>query len=302
MEGIGAAVRRPRGIPAPAGGMSSGDAPPISLLVLQKEKRAVHGPKRKNATAGRSAQAQPSCRRRGWARGSLGYTLRRFSLPLAWWLMGLLQRADEDIGPYGNAESHSPAVGADAHIRPLVQTPTTARVARSEAERAEREAGQMRSCTPTNHRTRAAGIRHQACTAPRRARRTVPVNPQAPCTGARQSAFFSYTGRGAFSFWARPKREWGAHPPVETAPLREQPPWPLFSGRKRKRTAFRRSKRPLMPGDGPSDTHPSAAASPHGCRSGWTRCPHGPASPEWSAGPHRSPADGRRRSGAGCGA
>ena len=115
-----------------------------------------------------------------WARGSLGYTLRRFSLPLAWWLMGLLQRADEDIGPYGNAESHSPAVGADAHIRPLVQTPTTARVARSEAERAEREAGQMRSCTPTNHRTRAAGIRHQACTAPRRARRTVPVNPQAP--------------------------------------------------------------------------------------------------------------------------
>ena len=137
MEGIGAAVRRPRGIPAPAGGMSSGDAPPISLLVLQKEKRAVHGPKRKNATAGRSAQAQPSCRRRGWARGSLGYTLRRFSLPLAWWLMGLLQRADEDIGPYGNAESHSPAVGADAHIRPLVQTPTTARVARSEAERAE---------------------------------------------------------------------------------------------------------------------------------------------------------------------
>ena len=28
-----------------------------------------------------------------------------------------------------------------------------------------------------------------------------------------QSAFFSYTGRGAFSFWVRPKREWGAHLP-----------------------------------------------------------------------------------------
>ena len=132
--------------------------------------------------------------------------------------------------------------------------------------------------------------------------RRPPSRAEGHCTGARQSAFFSYTGRGAFSFWARPKREWGAHPPVETAPLREQPPWPLFSGRKRKRTAFRRSKRPLMPGDGPSDTHPSAAASPHGCRSGWTRCPHGPASPGWTAGPRRFPAGGRQRSGAGCGA
>ena len=236
MEGIGAAVRRPRGIPAPAGGMSSGDAPPISLLVLQKEKRAVHGPKRKNATAGRSAQAQPSCRRRGWARGSLGYTLRRFSLPLAWWLMGLLQRADEDIGPYGNAESHSPAVGADAHIRPLVQTPTTARVARSEAERAEREAGQMRSCTPTNHRTRAAGIRHQACTAPRRARRTVPVNPQAPSHAdprrarratapERVKAPFSLTPGAARSLFGQDQKENGGRIPRGNGPLREQPRW-----------------------------------------------------------------------------
>ena len=28
-----------------------------------------------------------------------------------------------------------------------------------------------------------------------------------------QKRFFSYTGRGAFSFWVRPKREWGAHLP-----------------------------------------------------------------------------------------
>ena len=33
----------------------------------------------------------------------------------------LVQRADEGIGPYGDAESHSPAVGADALIRPVVQ-------------------------------------------------------------------------------------------------------------------------------------------------------------------------------------
>ena len=47
------------------------EAPPISLLVLPKEKRAVHGPKRKNASAGRSAPARTSCRRRGMAGGPL---------------------------------------------------------------------------------------------------------------------------------------------------------------------------------------------------------------------------------------
>ncbi len=57
----------------------------------------------------------------------------------------------------------------------------------------------------------------------------------------------------------------------------------------------------ITPGDGLSDTHPSAGASPHGCRSGWRRCPHGPASPGWTAGPRRFPAGGRQRSGAGCG-
>ena len=41
--------------------------------------------------------------------------------------------------------------------------------------------------------------------------------------GARQSDFFSSTGRGAFSFWARPKREWGAHP-RGNGPLRKQFP------------------------------------------------------------------------------
>lgn len=59
---------------------------------------------------------------------------------------------------------------------------------------------------------------------------------------------------------------------------------------------------PFKPLDGLSDTRLSAAASPHGCRSGWTRCPRGPASPEWTAGPRRFPAGGRQRSGAACGA
>ena len=65
------------------------------------------------------------------ARGGLGYILRRFSLPLARWLMGLLQRADEGIGPYRVQEASGYFVGADALIRPPVQAATTARGARS---------------------------------------------------------------------------------------------------------------------------------------------------------------------------
>ena len=88
----------------------------------------------------------------------------------------------------------------------------------------------MRPCNPILIRTRAAGIRIQVRTAPRRARRSAISNTQAPPHAdprtatlhvramLRPSAFFSSTGRGAFSFWARPKREWGAHP------LWEQPP------------------------------------------------------------------------------
>ena len=38
-----------RGVSAPAGGLSSGDAPPIFFSILWKRKRAMHGPKEKTA-------------------------------------------------------------------------------------------------------------------------------------------------------------------------------------------------------------------------------------------------------------
>ena len=65
------------------------------------------------------------------ARGSLGYIQLLFSLPLARWLMGLLQRADEGIGPYGMRKAIGYFVGADALIRPPVQAAATAWAARS---------------------------------------------------------------------------------------------------------------------------------------------------------------------------
>ena len=57
----------------------------------------------------------------------------------------------------------------------------------------------------------------------------------------------------------------------------------------------------VMPLGGLSDTRPSAGSLSRGCRSGWRRCPHGPASPGWPADPPRFPAGGRQKSGAGCG-
>ena len=68
--------RRPAasGFSAPAGGLVQRDAPPISLLVLPKEKRAVHGPKRKNALARSGAVALRA------RRGSAYRCLLRFCL------------------------------------------------------------------------------------------------------------------------------------------------------------------------------------------------------------------------------
>ena len=99
--------------------------------------------------------------------------------------------------------------------------PTTARAARSEAERAERGAGQMRPCTPTQdvpapRESAFKSIPHPAApvgkSSQTRRHHLTPTPVQQLCTHVQscgQSAFFSYTGRGTFSFWARPKREWG---------------------------------------------------------------------------------------------
>ena len=84
----------------------------------------------------------------------------------------------------------------------------------------------MRSCNPVFVGTRAAGIRHQACTAPRRARRKVLANPQAPshadprsatlheCAKLRPKRFFSLDRARPISLLARSKEKWGVHCPA----------------------------------------------------------------------------------------
>ena len=99
---------------------------------------------------------------------------------------------------------------------------TTARAARSEAERAEREAGQMRSCTPTTSAPSATGRQYRPHRRPKRARMPgkigagtgtpTPVRAEGHCTGARPAPFSLTPGAARSLFGATKKRMGGALP------------------------------------------------------------------------------------------
>ena len=102
--------------------------------------------------------------------------------------------------------------------------PTTARAARSEAERAEREAGQMRPCTPltsasTPRESAFKPVPHPAApvgqSSQTRRHHLTPTPVQQLCTHVQscdQKRFFLFHRARRILFLAQPKREWGAHP------------------------------------------------------------------------------------------
>ena len=186
----------------------AGDAPPIFFLRHQKE-NAPRPVEKKTCSAGRSAQAQTSCRRRG----KVGNPARRSETetPGPW---GTLQPGDVRDTSSFSFRCRWPVVDESLRSGPMrASASTNARAARSEAERAEREAGQMRPCTPltsasTPRESAFKPVPHPAAPVGRssQTRRhhlsSTPV--QQLCTNVQscgQKRFFSYTGRGAFSFW-----------------------------------------------------------------------------------------------------
>ena len=165
--------------------------------------------KRKNVSAGRSAQAQTSCRRRG----KVGNPARRSETetPGPW---GTLQPGDVRDTSSFSFSCRWPVVDESLRSGPMrASASTTARAARSEAERAERESGQMRPCTPIFVGTapresvfKSAPYSAAPVGKPSQPRRhhLTPTPVQQLCTHVQscdQKRFFSYTGRGAFSFW-----------------------------------------------------------------------------------------------------
>ena len=107
-------------------------------------------------------------------------------------------------------------------------TSTPARAARSEAERAEREAGQMRSCTPTTSAPSATGQQYRPRRRPKRVRRQAqigactdtPTPVQQLCTHVQScdQAPFSLPPGAAHSLFGATKKRMGGASPVETAP------------------------------------------------------------------------------------
>ena len=200
---------------APARGPFPRGCAPHSLFGSAKKRMRRARWKRKNVSAGRSAQAQTSCRRRG----KVGNPARRSET--------------ETPGPWGNLQPGEvwdtrcadfrcrwPVVDESLRSGPMrASASTTARAARSEAERAEREAGQMRSCTPTTSAPSATGRQSGksqksiACpkARPNRSRHWYadPRTRGGPLHRSAPGAFFSYTGRGAFSFWRNQKENGG---------------------------------------------------------------------------------------------
>ena len=198
--------RRPAatGVFAPAGGLSSGMHPPYSFRSCPKRKRAVHGPKEKGAR--RAPEQWPSARR-----GSAYRCLLRFCLTF-----GHAKPFCDfpNCRPVGELPTSSGWLShGAASLFATAHAPAKNPAARSAAERAEREADQMRPCTPLTfapapRESAFKPVPHPAAPVGRssQTRRhhlsSTPV--QQLCTDVQscdQKRFFSYTGRGAFSFW-----------------------------------------------------------------------------------------------------
>ena len=193
------------------------DAPPIFFLRHQKE-NAPRPVEKKKCSAGRSAQAQTSCRRRG----KVGNPARRSETetPGPW---GTLQPGDVRDTSSFSFRCRWPVVDESLRSGPMrASASTNARAARSEAERAEREAGQMRSCTPTPSAPSATGRQYRPHRRPKRARMPgkigagtgtpTPVRAEGHCTGARPAPFSLTPGAARSLFGATKKRMGGALP------------------------------------------------------------------------------------------
>ena len=126
--------------------------------------------------------------------------------------------------PTGMPKAIASIVGEDALVHSVVQAPTIAQVARSEAERAERETGQMRACTPTQdapapRESAVKSASHPAApvgeSSQIRRHHLTPTPVQQLCTDVQscdQSVFSLWTVHGPFLFWQDQKRNGGCIP------------------------------------------------------------------------------------------
>ena len=172
-------------------GLVRRDAPPILFLVAPKRECAAPGGREKALRRVGLRQRRPPAAGGGW-----------LALPCR--SQGRKRTAlGESLGP-GRFRDTPASLSAAAHASAENQP------ARSDAERAKREAGQMRSCTPTTSARSATGRQLEksqksiACpkAGPNRRlhRSAAPRRAEGHCTGARQR-FSLWTVHGPFLFW-----------------------------------------------------------------------------------------------------
>ena len=199
------------GVSAPAGGLVQRDAPPIFFLRHQKE-NPPEGPllplrgnspsaprpvEKKKCSAGRSAQAQTSCRRRGKA----GTPLQK--------------SGTETPGPWGNLW---PGEVGDTFSLPL-RCRSRFREEQPAAAKRDAEAIRQPPRRPPHHPPRDGSSKNRR--RPKRARRSAqigagtdpptPVRTEGHCTGVRQT-LFSLDRARPVSLLARQKRNGGCIP------------------------------------------------------------------------------------------
>ena len=184
-------------------GLVRRDAPPILFLVAPKRECAAPGGREKALRRGGLRQRRPPAAGGGW-----------LALPCR--SQGRKRTAlGESLGP-GRFRDTPASLSAAAHASAENQP------ARSDAERAKREAGQMRSCTPTTSAPSATGRQLQTCRREKRARRQAKIgactDPPTPVArrheraGARLSGLFFWTVHGPFSFPQEGKENGGCIP------------------------------------------------------------------------------------------
>ena len=169
-----AAVRRPRGILLPQGGLSSGDAPPILFLSAPKRERAAPGVREKDALAatlhvrakllygGRREMVPAGLRGFAYGRGGVRYRLER-GFPRRGYVLGRGARTHLPSSSFRAFRFATRYPGgrrglcfrADVHIRPLHQ------FLRGTASGSEKRSRDNAITTPTTSAPSATGRQSQ---------------------------------------------------------------------------------------------------------------------------------------------
>jgi len=223
-----AAVRRPRGILLPQGAGPAGCTPHFLFPLVEKKTGRARSKRKDRLDALRRVRASARrgsadrCKRRFWP--AFGHAI----IFCNFWDCRPVADGAEIVGVVIALRCFSfrcrwPVVDESLRSGPMrASASTNARAARSEAERAEREAGQMRSCTPTPSAPSATGRQYRPHRRPKRARRQgqigagtgtpTPVRAEGHCTGARPAPFSLTPGAARSLFGATKKRMGGALP------------------------------------------------------------------------------------------